>query len=532
MNSTKFEEYDPRTSTTVLNQEEFMSSLHLTFQKRSEEIFNGQAALRLSDFRLFFFTSRLGNVRSIVPLTKQKNSQKQKQKQKQNQTKKQNQKQKQKQKNQQMLNEEQLAGELVYYLKRVQWLKLEQGIQESPLQIGKLFSNIKRLQITNCDLGLIFDLQHLIYHQLEEVKFVSNINGIDFNELLTLKGEHNPYVSPLNRKKANKKKNKKNEMPKKKLCKLHTLRAIKANLQEIPSTIKSIKSLTNLDLQHNSIPQIANLNSNQLLRKVDLSYNLLSSIKSVNSWEFGNIEILCLRGNKIKDISWLGNVPNLKIVDLKNNLIEKFSQLYVFHKFIRLKELMISGNPISSIPNSRELAISCLVTRKQNKLFNHNNHGNSINRSNSYHQNNNSAMGNSVNDRQMETCVKILDGREILEKDIIIGNQLKDSIEEIEETIPKFWNKVCLRRSKFSKFKSNCAQIINSNNNKSKDKISKTKKIPIKLTKQWIEKKELKMDVSEIRSKIEELSDEWPNKYLILLKKDSQFTTRNNKKLY
>ncbi len=85
-------------------------------------------------------------------------------------------------------------------------------------------------------------------------------------------------------------------------------------------------SVTNLDLSHNSIENIFEINKLTQLEELDLSSNEIYDIDMLSGLD--NLEILYLDFNQIEDFSVLLELKELKFVSLTNNLIENQETIY------------------------------------------------------------------------------------------------------------------------------------------------------------------------------------------------------------
>ena len=83
------------------------------------------------------------------------------------------------------------------------------------------------------------------------------------------------------------------------------------------------------------------------VRKIDLSHNLISSVKNLQScWK---LEFLTLAFNRIADVSNINQmVGNLKILNLAHNSITTTEGL---EKLYSLEQLDISNNLIAKLPD-------------------------------------------------------------------------------------------------------------------------------------------------------------------------------------
>jgi Leucine-rich repeat (LRR) protein len=62
----------------------------------------------------------------------------------------------------------------------------------------------------------------------------------------------------------------------------------------------------------------------------------------------GNIKVLLLANNNIKDVQGLDRLYSLKKLDLRNNKISKLCNVSALAKLPELMELNLKGNPLNS----------------------------------------------------------------------------------------------------------------------------------------------------------------------------------------
>ena len=115
--------------------------------------------------------------------------------------------------------------------------------------------------------------------------------------------------------------------------------------------IKSI-NLEKLDLSNNRITDISFLQNTNFpkLKEFWLYNNEISDISSLDKTSYKNLEILSLSDNNIKDIKVLinCNFVNLKVLNLENNIIDDLSPLEKV-KFYKLEKLGLNNNKIVDI---------------------------------------------------------------------------------------------------------------------------------------------------------------------------------------
>ncbi|XP_023611419.1 nischarin isoform X9 [Myotis lucifugus] len=103
---------------------------------------------------------------------------------------------------------------------------------------------------------------------------------------------------------------------------LTTLDLSHNSISKIDESVKLIPKLEFLDMSHNGVLVVDNLQHLYNLVHLDLSYNKLSSLEGVHT-KLGNIKTLNLAGNLLESLSGLHKLYSLVNLDLSNNRIEQ-----------------------------------------------------------------------------------------------------------------------------------------------------------------------------------------------------------------
>uniref|UniRef100_A0A7E5A1C4 TIR domain-containing protein n=1 Tax=Panagrellus redivivus TaxID=6233 RepID=A0A7E5A1C4_PANRE len=137
------------------------------------------------------------------------------------------------------------------------------------------------------------------------------------------------------------------------LLRLRTLRMNNGSLTHFPTlALKSLnKTLLTLDLSHNLFTDIAAiLLPGSHLKKLDLSYNLIASVRIPSFWNMSALVELKLNNNKITELVTWNSMATLKVLDLRGNDIRKISNN--FFKSVEAVEMLdVSSNSIVEIPD-------------------------------------------------------------------------------------------------------------------------------------------------------------------------------------
>lgn len=126
---------------------------------------------------------------------------------------------------------------------------------------------------------------------------------------------------------------------------LTILRCPNNRLRDIDDSIQGLPALQVLDLSHNELSKLRNLEHCYSLRHVDLSYNLLINLSDINT-HLGNIVTLSLAHNSISSTDGLNRLFSLQVLDLSSNLVADLGQIKRLQKLPFLRALRLRGNPI------------------------------------------------------------------------------------------------------------------------------------------------------------------------------------------
>ena len=118
------------------------------------------------------------------------------------------------------------------------------------------------------------------------------------------------------------------------------------DLKKIPQEIQKLTELKELDLSHNQISKIENLDTLINLTTFDLENNQISKIENLDT--LAKLTTLDLETNSISKIENLDALYKLTTLNLYNNQISKIENLYAL---TNITELNLSDNNISKIEN-------------------------------------------------------------------------------------------------------------------------------------------------------------------------------------
>jgi hypothetical protein len=160
---------------------------------------------------------------------------------------------------------------------------------------------------------------------------------------------------------------------------------IRLNLSYKKISTLSIKlplTLIELDLCHNRLARMPNLEDLERLEYLNLSWNLLTSVTGLK--KILNLKELYLSHNRIHDLENLSGCESLVIIDAGHNKISFFQNISALAELISLKLLNLDGNSIikqigfkenlaNILPNIEEFDLKNIYkfTAFQNNLKNH-----------------------------------------------------------------------------------------------------------------------------------------------------------------
>ncbi|XP_053324972.1 nischarin isoform X2 [Spea bombifrons] len=120
----------------------------------------------------------------------------------------------------------------------------------------------------------------------------------------------------------------------------------------IDDSVKLIPRVEFLDLSHNIISSVGNLQHLFNLIHLDLSYNNISDLDGVHT-KVGNIKTLSLAGNLLERLGGLNKLYSLVNLDLSYNKVAQLEEIRHIGHLPCLENINISHNPLVIIPDYR-----------------------------------------------------------------------------------------------------------------------------------------------------------------------------------
>nr|XP_014344313.1 PREDICTED: nischarin isoform X3 [Latimeria chalumnae] len=143
---------------------------------------------------------------------------------------------------------------------------------------------------------------------------------------------------------------------------LTTLDMSNNHISTIDESVKLIPKVEFLDLSHNEISLVENLQHLYNLIHLDLSCNKLTSLEGVHA-KLGNIKTLILAGNQLESLSGLNKLYSLVNLDLSSNKIAQIEEIKNIGSLPCLERVVLSNNPLSIIPDYRTKVLALFGDR-------------------------------------------------------------------------------------------------------------------------------------------------------------------------
>ncbi|XP_069499290.1 nischarin isoform X5 [Ambystoma mexicanum] len=133
---------------------------------------------------------------------------------------------------------------------------------------------------------------------------------------------------------------------------LTTLDMSHNRISHIDDSVRLTPKIEFLDLSHNEILQIENLQHLYNLIHLDLSYNKLAALEGAHT-RLGNIKTLNLAGNLLESLTGLSKLYSLVTLDLSNNKIQQIDEIKNIGSLPCLEKVSLTNNPLTIFPDYR-----------------------------------------------------------------------------------------------------------------------------------------------------------------------------------
>nr|XP_009294455.1 nischarin isoform X2 [Danio rerio] len=143
---------------------------------------------------------------------------------------------------------------------------------------------------------------------------------------------------------------------------LTTLDMSRNYIRCIDESVKLIPEVEFLDLSHNELSLVENLEHLYNLVHLDLSFNKLTVLEGVHT-KLGNIKTLNLSENQLETLSGLSKLYSLVNLDLSSNKLTQLDEIKHIGLLPCLEKLNLANNPMCIIPDYRTKVLAQFCDR-------------------------------------------------------------------------------------------------------------------------------------------------------------------------
>lgn len=141
-------------------------------------------------------------------------------------------------------------------------------------------------------------------------------------------------------------------------------------LDKIDPVVRLLPCVESLNLSHNRISRIENLESLPRLSELDLSHNIIAELGPLHT-KLGNMRCLLLAGNKIESLAGLSRLYSLVELDLSGNLVSLVSEVCHLGSLPCLEAVDLSHNPVTQVVDYRPHALIAFGVRASEVVLDH-----------------------------------------------------------------------------------------------------------------------------------------------------------------
>ncbi|XP_048110185.1 nischarin isoform X3 [Alosa alosa] len=262
-------------------------------------------------------------------------------------------------------------GHILDFTCRLKYLKIPgtkgvvgtSNIQEDRLPFDlSVFKSLLQIEISNCDSAQINGLPSLkptlatlsVHHSTTSMKDIIVPEATEFAQWVPEGVDTNCPVTAI--------------IPTWKT--LTTLDMSHNLIACIDESVKLIPQVEFLDLSHNELSHVENLQHLYNLIHLDLSYNNLAVLEAVHT-KLGNIKTLNLAGNRLETLSGLNKLYSLVNLDLSNNKLAQIDEIKPIGTLPCLEKLSLVNNPMCIIPDYRTKVLAQFWDRASEVCLDH-----------------------------------------------------------------------------------------------------------------------------------------------------------------
>lgn len=141
-------------------------------------------------------------------------------------------------------------------------------------------------------------------------------------------------------------------------------------IERIDPVVRLLPCVKTLDLSHNGIAELENLESLPCLSDLDLSHNRIEQLGALHT-KLGNIRCLHLAGNRVESLAGLSRLYSLVELDLSHNRVSLVSELGHLGSLPCLEALDLSHNPVTQVADYRPHALLAFGPRVTEVVLDH-----------------------------------------------------------------------------------------------------------------------------------------------------------------
>ncbi|XP_065100571.1 nischarin isoform X1 [Paramisgurnus dabryanus] len=254
-------------------------------------------------------------------------------------------------------------GHILDFTCRLKYLKIPgmkgavgaSNIEEQSLPFDlSIFKALLQIEISDCDVGQIEGLPYLrptlatlnIHRSASSMKEILVPEASEFAQWEP-EGVHTdcPVTAIVSKWKT-----------------LTTLDMSRNFIRCIDESMKLIPAVEFLDLSHNELSSVENLQHLYNLVHLDLSFNKLTVMEGVHT-KLGNIKTLNLAGNQMETLSGLSKLYSLVNLDLSSNKLGQLDEIKHIAALPCLEKLALANNPMCIIPDYRTKVLAQFCDR-------------------------------------------------------------------------------------------------------------------------------------------------------------------------
>ncbi|CAN7937208.1 unnamed protein product, partial [Ixodes hexagonus] len=142
------------------------------------------------------------------------------------------------------------------------------------------------------------------------------------------------------------------------------------SLEKIDLVVRLLPCVKTLNLSHNGISELENLESLPRLSDLDLSHNQIEQLGALHT-KLGNIRCLHLAGNRVESLAGLSRLYSLVELDLSHNRVSLVSEVGHLGSLPCLEALDLSHNPVTQVVDYRPHALLAFGPRATELVLDH-----------------------------------------------------------------------------------------------------------------------------------------------------------------